>query len=430
MSQSDAATRAASGPATWSGAYPPEGVRIEPIEGGLAAIAGLRFASLAVGVRDSAHRDPSAPDLALLDVGRNVPAAIVTTTNQVRAAPCLVGVEHVADGTVRAVVINSGNANACTGPRGIVDARATTSAVAAALGCVASDVVPMSTGVIGVPLPVERIVGGVPDLVAALASGPAAAAELARAMMTTDSVPKQIAVKVSDGSGGVIVAGVAKGAGMIEPAMATMLSVIVTDARLDSDGCREVLTAAMEQTFNRISVDSCGSTNDTVLLIATGSAAGDGTISRKALAVAVEQVAAELARMIVMDGEGVTRVARLRMLGAPDEDAARQWGRAIAASALFRTALHGSDPNWGRILAAMGTTRTLFDPARVDVRFGPISVCRDGGAVEYDHAAAVAVLREQEVDIEVDLNSGDATATFLVADLSAGYVHVNAEYTT
>jgi glutamate N-acetyltransferase/amino-acid N-acetyltransferase len=302
-------------------------------------------------------------------------------------------------------------------------------AVADALGCAATAVVPMSTGVIGVPLPVDRIVDGVPDLAAALAGGPAAAAGLARAMMTTDSVPKQVAVKVTDGSSEIVVAGVAKGAGMIEPAMATMLSVIVTDAALDSEGCREVLAAAMERTFNRISVDSCGSTNDTVLLIATGSALGR-TFDRQALSVAVEQVAAQLARMIVTDGEGVTRVARLRMSGAPDVDAAREWGRAIAASALFRTALHGSDPNWGRILAAMGTTRTRFDPARVDVRFGPISVCRDGGAVAYDHAAAVAVLREPEVDIDVDLRSGDASATFLVADLSAGYVHVNAEYTT
>jgi len=413
--------------ASWTGTTPPEGVRIEPLDGGLANIEGLRFAAVAVGVRDSAHRDPSAPDLALLDVGRAVPAALVTTTNQVKAAPCLVGIEHVADGTVRAVIVNSGNANACTGPRGIDDARATTAAVAAALGCAATDVVPMSTGVIGVPLPVGRIVDGVPGLASALEDGVIAADGLARAMMTTDSVPKQVAVRVHGGDGSVVVAGVAKGSGMIEPAMATMLSVIVTDAQLDSDACREVLTAATERTFNRISVDSCGSTNDTVLLIATGTG---GTVARDALAAAVEQVAAALARMIVLDGEGVTRIARLRILGAPDQRAAREWGRAIAGSALFRTALHGSDPNWGRVLAAMGTTATRFDPALVDVRFGPITVCRDGGAVPYDHAAAVAVLREQQVDIDVDLRSGPEETTFLVADLSAGYVQVNAEYTT
>jgi glutamate N-acetyltransferase/amino-acid N-acetyltransferase len=412
---------------SWTGTTLPAGVHIEPIDGGLAVIEGLRFAAASVGVRDSAHRDPSAPDLALLDVGSAAPAAIVTTTNQVRAAPCTVGIEHVGDGAVRAVIVNSGNANACTGPRGLEDARAMTVAVADALGCVSSDVVPMSTGVIGVPLPIERIVGGVEDLVQRLSAGPAAAAELARAMMTTDSVPKQVAVRVTSGPQQVLVAGVAKGAGMIEPAMATMLSIIVTDASLDAAACHEILTAVAQRTFNRISVDSCGSTNDTVLLIATGTG---GTIGRSALTAAVEQVAAELAHLIVTDGEGVTRVARLRILGAPDDASAHAWGGAIAASALFRTALHGSDPNWGRILAAMGTTSEPFDPERVDVRFGPITVCSDGGAVPYDHAAAVAILREAEVVIDVDLKAGDASTTFLVADLSAGYVHVNAEYTT
>jgi len=414
----------------WTGSTLPDDVSIEAIDGGLAAVAGLRFAALPVGVRDSVNRDPGAPDLGLIDVGRSVPAAIVTTTNQVKAAPCLVGIEHVADGTVRAVIINSGNANACTGPRGLEDARAMTAAVGSALGCAASEVVPMSTGVIGVPLPVERIVGGIPGLAAALAEGPESAADLARAMMTTDSVPKQVAVRVSGAAGEVVVAGVAKGAGMIEPAMATMLCVIVTDAALDGAACQDVLTAAMDRTFNRISVDSCGSTNDTVLLIATGDAPSGGAVRREAIAVAVEQVAAQLAQMVVSDGEGVTRVARLSILGAPDVDAARDLGRAVAASALFRTALHGSDPNWGRILAAMGTSATRFDPTRVDVRFGHVTVCREGAAVPYDHEAAVAHLREKEVVIDVDLRSGEATATFLVADLSAGYVHVNAAYTT
>jgi glutamate N-acetyltransferase / amino-acid N-acetyltransferase len=411
----------------WTGTAVPRGVSITPVDGGLGVIEGVRFAASAVGVRDSAHRDPRAPDLAVLDVGREVPAAIVTTTNQVRAAPCVVGAEHVAGGGIRAVVVNSGNANACTGPRGLVDARAMAAAVADALDCPARAVVPMSTGVIGVPLPVDRIVAGIPTLAGALTSGPVAAAELARAMMTTDSVPKQVAVRVAMGADSALVAGVAKGAGMIEPAMATMLSVIVTDAELDADGCATVLRAVTERTFNRISVDSCGSTNDTVLLLATGTA---GAVDRDALVAAVEQVAASLAHLIVTDGEGVTRIARLRIGGAPDDAAARDWGRAIAASALFRTALHGSDPNWGRILAAMGTAATPFDPARVEVRFGPVTVCRDGGAVPYDHAAAVALLREPEVGIDVDLHLGTSSATFLVADLSAGYVQVNAEYTT
>ena len=412
---------------TWSGLTLPPGVSTEPVQGGLSAVEGLRFAAMSVGVRDSAHRDPDAPDLGLLDAGRPVVAAIVTTTNRVKAAPCHVGIEHTADGTVRAVVVNSGNANACTGPQGLVDARAMTEAVAAALGCVPSDVVPMSTGVIGVPLPVERIVGGVPQLVGALASGPDASGALARAMMTTDSAPKEVALRVVADGRPAIVAGVAKGAGMIEPAMATMLSVIVTDAALDRADADAVLRSAVDRTFNRISVDSCGSTNDTVLLLATGTA---GTLPRDAVAAAVEQVAADLAHRIVSDGEGVTRIANLRVSGAPDVDTAHGLARAVAASALFRTALHGSDPNWGRVLAAMGASDIEFDPTRVTVRFGDVTVCRDGGAVPYDHDAAVAVLREPEVTIDVELGLGTSAAHYLVADLSAGYVSVNAEYTT
>jgi glutamate N-acetyltransferase/amino-acid N-acetyltransferase len=411
----------------WSGLALPEGVTIAPVEGGLGALPGLRFAATSVGVRESAHRDPDAPDVALLDVGRAVPAAIVTTTNRVKAAPCIVGVEHVAKGAIRAVIVNSGNANACTGAQGLEAARAMTVAVADALGCEADQVVPMSTGVIGVPLPVERITAAAPELAAAASEGPEASARLARAMMTTDTRPKQVAVRVHADGASALVAGVAKGAGMIEPAMATMLSVIVTDALLDAATAQSLLRDVVDRTFNRISVDSCGSTNDTVVLLATGSA---GEIPIDAVTAGVEHVAADLAHRIVTDGEGVTRVARLQLTGAPDVTVARDLGRAIAASALFRTALHGSDPNWGRVLAAMGASEAPFDPARVSVAFGPVTVCRDGGAVPYDHDAAVAVLREAEVDIVIDLGLGTESAAYLVSDLSAGYVHVNAEYTT
>lgn len=414
-------------PRTWSGLIVPDGVSVEPLDGGLASIAGLRLAAGVVGVRDSAHRDPAAPDLGLLDVGRPVPAAIVATTNQVRAAPCIVGVEHVAAGPVRAVIVNSGNANACTGAQGLVDARAMAAAVAEALGGGATEVVPMSTGVIGVPLPADRIVGGVPALAGALAEGEVAAAAFARAMMTTDTRPKQAAVRVGTAVASATVAGVAKGAGMIEPAMATMLSVLVTDAELDAESAGALLRHVVDRTFNRISVDSCGSTNDTVVLLATGSA---GPLPHDAIAAGLEIVAAELAHAIVEDGEGVTRIANLRVSGAPDVTVARGLGRAVAASALFRTALHGSDPNWGRVLAAMGASDVVFDPARVSVAFGPVVVCRDGGAVPYDHHAAVEVLRAPEVAIDIDLGLGDESASTLVADLSAGYVQVNAEYTT
>ncbi len=416
-----------SGATSWTGAPIPSGTTVEHLDGGLAAIDGLRFAAAAVGVRDSAHRDPADPDLALLDVGVPVPAAIVTTTNRVLAAPCRVGVEHVTAGPTRAVIVNSGNANACTGAQGLADARDMAAATAAALGCAPEAVVPMSTGVIGVPLPVDRITDAAPRLAAGLAGGPEAAGTLARAMMTTDTRPKQTAVRVRGGPSAVTVAGVAKGAGMIEPAMATMLSVLVTDAELDATTAQQLLRACVDRTFNRISVDSCGSTNDTVLLLATGTA---GPLPLELVAAGLDAVAADLAHRIVSDGEGVTRIARLHVAGAPDVATAHRLGRAVAASALFRTALHGSDPNWGRILAAMGASETPFDPDRVRVRFGDVTVCDGGTAVPYDHDAAVALLRAEEVDVEVDLGLGDAAATQLVADLSAGYVHVNAEYTT
>ena len=411
----------------WTGLAAPAGVTIEHLAGGPEVVAGVRLGAVACGVRASAHREAAAPDLALLDVGRPVPAAVVVTTNQVRAAACDLAAERVAAGPVRAVVANSGNANACTGPAGRDAAAAVAEAAGAALGCPGAEVVPMSTGVIGVPLPAERLVGAMPGLATGLAEGDAGGAAFARAIMTTDSVPKRRAVRIATAGGGATVGGVAKGSGMIEPALATMLCVVVTDAALDAAACREVLGAAVAATFNRISVDACGSTNDTVLLLATGTA---GPVDRDAVAAGVTAVCAELAAAIVRDGEGVTRVARLRVTGAPDVAAADAWGRAVASSALFRTALHGSDPNWGRILAAMGTTSHVLDPERIAVRFGGIEVCRDGAAVPYDHDAAVAVLRGDEVDVDVDMGLGDARAALLVGDLSAGYVEINAEYTT
>jgi len=418
---------AGAGPGAWTGLSVPAGAELVAVPGGPEVVPGVRMGAVACGVRASAHRDPSLPDLGLLDVGRAVPAAVVVTTNQVRAAACDLAVAHVAAGGVRAVVANSGNANACTGAAGRAGAEAVVAAAAAALGCDATEVVPMSTGVIGVPLPTDRLVAALPDLAASLAPGEAAGAAFARAIMTTDTTPKRAALRVSAGGSTALVGGVAKGSGMIEPALATMLAVVVTDAALDAAACRRVLTDAAAATFNRISVDACGSTNDTVVLLATGTA---GPVDPVAVAAGVTAVCAELAHAIVRDGEGVTRLARLRIGGAPDAAAADAWGRAVASSALFRTALHGSDPNWGRVLAAMGTTSRPLDPERIAVRFGGIEVCRDGAAVPYDRAAAVEALRAAEVAIDVDMGLGDASATLLVGDLSAGYVHINAEYTT
>lgn len=402
---------------------PPAGTALVPLEGGIGAVAGVRAAAVAAGIR-SDGRD----DLALIDVGVPVAAAVTLTTNQVRAAACEVTAEHVADGSARAVVVNSGNANACTGQAGLAAARASAAAVASALGCAPEDVLVLSTGVIGVPLPVDRLIAAVPGLAAELAEGPGAADRAARAMMTTDGVDKQVAVAVTDAAGTCRVGGMAKGAGMIEPAMATMLAVIVTDAALEPDVARELLVAAVRRTFDRISVDACGSTNDTVVLLATGTASSPP--STAAVAAGLEAVCAELAHAIVADGEGTGKVCHLRVVGAPDEAAAHAWGRAITASALFRAALHGADPNWGRVLAAMGTSPVRFDPARVAVSIGDVAVCAHGTALPHDRVAAAAAMAGPAIAVTVDVGLGAASASLLCADLTPEYVAENAYYTT
>jgi glutamate N-acetyltransferase / amino-acid N-acetyltransferase len=396
---------------------------LEALEGGVTAVSGVRAAGVAAGLKASGRTD-----LALVDVGDACPVAVVVTTNQVRAAPCVVCIDHASDGVARAVIANAGNANACTGPDGLEDAVTMAAAAARALGCRTTDVLPLSTGVIGVPLPVDRIVDAVPALVADLESDAAAAARAAAAIMTTDTVDKQRAWRVRDEEGSCIVAGMAKGAGMIEPAMATMLAVLVTDAPLDPATLREVLPRVVGRTFNRISVDSCGSTNDTVVLLATGTAArppSPRTVER-----AIEVLCAQLARAIVADGEGTGKVCALTVDGAPTEAAAVAWSRAIAASSLFRAALHGSDPNWGRILAAMGTTDVPFDPERVRVLVGDVEVCRDGRAATFDREAAAAAMAGPDVAITVEVGAGPASAVYLTADLTPEYVAENAYYTT
>lgn len=409
--------------AAWNGSALPEGVRLEPLAGGLGAVAGVASSAVAAGIRSDGRED-----LALIDVGHVVTAAVTVTTNQVRAAPCEVTLEHAADGRARAVLVNSGNANACTGAAGLEAARASASAVAAALGCAATDVLVLSTGVIGVPLAVERLLSAVPGLVGARREGAEAAGHAAGAILTTDTVRKEAAFVVHEGDASATVAGLAKGAGMIEPAMATMLAVLVTDAALTPDQARDLLGRAVARTFDRISVDACGSTNDTVVLLATGTAARSP--SMVALSSAVERTCASLAHAIVADGEGTAKVCRLAMVGAPDEASAASLGRAVTASALFRAALHGADPNWGRILAAMGTSPVRFDPTRVDVAIGEVTVCRGGSAAPHDRAAAAAAMVGPEVAITVDLGLGDATATLLTADLTPEYVAENAYYTT
>jgi len=391
------------------------------VDGGVTAVDGVRAAGVMAGIKPSGN-----PDLALVVLDGPGTVAVTATTNTFRAPPVEVAVRNAADGHGRAVIVNAGNANAGTGAPGLADAQAVVDHTAKLLGIAASEVVPMSTGVIGVPLPMERLLGALQSLVAALdANGGRAAAE---AICTTDTVSKQVAFEVADATGSCRVGAMAKGVGMLEPAMATMLCVATTDAGVPANVLRAMTSRAVERTFNRISVDGCGSTNDTVAVLAGGTAVAPPTMA--SLEIALEAAFADLALQMVHDGEGVTRVAHLRVTGAATEYDAVALARAVAGSTLFRAALWGADPNWGRVLAAMGTTEVAFDPSLVSVAFGGIQVCRDGTAATFDRGAVAAAMAATDVPIEIDLAAGGAAATFLTADLTPEYVRFNGEYTT
>jgi glutamate N-acetyltransferase / amino-acid N-acetyltransferase len=393
------------------------------LEGGVTAVPGVRAGGVVAGLKDS-----GTPDLAVVDAGTPVPVAVTTTTNLVKAAPCVVTERHAADGTARAVIVNAGNANACTGQRGIDDALTTTRRLAEQLGCGPADVLPLSTGIIGVPMPIQRLVDALPAVVADLGDDASAGERAAQAITTTDTIAKHRAYEVTDDAGTCHVGGMAKGAGMIEPAMATMLAVLATDAPVSGTVLTRLVRQAVARTFNRISVDACGSTNDTVVVLATGTATAPPNLG--ALQVGLEAVCADLAHAIVADGEGTSKVASVTVRGAATEDDAERLARAVTSSTLFRAAVHGADPNWGRILAAMGGAGVPFDPARVEVRCGGITVCRFGSAVVFDRGQAAAALSHPEVAFEVVLREGDREATLLTADLTPQYVADNAYYTT
>lgn len=409
----------------WHGP-PRSGARLEHRDGGVCAVRGVRAAATIAGLKPS-----GAPDLALVDAGRVVTAAGVQTSNQVAAAPVRLTAQHLAAGRARAVLLNSGSANACTGQAGAAAAETSAAAIADLLGCAPEEILLASTGVIGVPLDVDLLVGALPTLVGGLsAQGSAAAAD---AIRTTDTVAKEAAVEVTDAEGTCVVGGIAKGSGMINPAMATMLAVIVTDADLDAATARSLLGAAVDATFNRTSVDGCMSTNDAVLLLATGSAQTPGSAqspSPAAVADGLTAVCGALAERIVRDGEGAGRFVRLTVEGAQDDGEALAVARAVADSALVRTAVAGADPNWGRVIGAVGAAPARIDPDRIAIRFGDVEVCRHGVARAFDRTAAAAALVGPDVALTVDLGLAAGSATLLTCDLTHDYVTINAEYTT
>jgi glutamate N-acetyltransferase/amino-acid N-acetyltransferase len=376
---------------------------------------GFRAAGVTAGLKDS-----GAPDLALVvNDGPHRSAAGVFTSNRVKAAPVLWSQQVVSGGQLDAVVLNSGGANACTGPGGFQDTHRTAETVAAALGTGASRVAVCSTGLIGVRLPMDLVLTGVEKAAAALSTdGGAGAAE---AIRTTDTVAKT-ATAAGDGWS---VGGMAKGAAMLAPALATMLAVITTDARADPATLDDVLREATRGSFDRVDTDGCMSTNDTVLLLASG--ASGVSPSRDELAAAVSAVCAALARQMVRDAEGATKDIAVEVVGAATEADALQTARAVGRSNLLKCALHGEDPNWGRVLAAVGTTSAAFEPDELDVWINGVQLCRAGAPG--DDRSGVD-LSGRDVHIVVDLHAGTQAATVWTSDLTAQYVHENAAYST
>lgn len=387
---------------------------------------GFRAAGLHCGIKRAR------PDLAL--IVSDVPAASagVFTTNRVKAAPVLVSMEHLRSGRCRAVVVASGNANACTGPKGLEDARAMASVTGEALGVPPGEVVVASTGVIGVPMPIEKVCAGIRLAAAALEPGGSRAA--AEAILTTDRTVKEVAVEGKIGGHPVRIGGIAKGSGMIHPNMATMLAFVTTDAAISSGMLRRALVRSVERSFNMITVDGDTSTNDMAVALASGLAGNPTIISEgsdfDAFAEGLDYVTGRLARMIVEDGEGATRVIRVEVHGARTEKDARQIARTIASSNLVKTAVFGADPNWGRVLAAAGSAGVDFDANLADVFIGDVLVARAGAAVDFDEARARDALASREVLIAVDLHAGFESACAYTCDLTYEYVRINASYRT
>ena len=379
------------------------------------AAQGFRAAGVAAGLKTTGRRDVAL----VVNDGPDHHAAAVFTSNRVEAAPVTWSRQVVTDGRVDAVVLNSGGANACTGAAGFQDTHATAEAVATALDVSAGDVAVCSTGLIGVLLPMDDLLGGVAAAADALgADGGDAAAE---AIMTTDTVSKQAVVRRD----GWTVGGMAKGAGMLAPALATMLVVVTTDAVVEPGDLDEVLRSATAQTFDRIDSDGCQSTNDTVLLLSSGASGVRADLDD--LRAAVTECCAELARALIADAEGAHHDIAIEVRTAADEDDALEVARSIARNNLFKCAVFGNDPNWGRVLAAVGTTSAAFEPAQLDVAINGVQVCRAGGVGE---DRSLVDLSAREVTVTVDLHAGDAAVTVWTNDLTHDYVHENSAYSS
>jgi glutamate N-acetyltransferase/amino-acid N-acetyltransferase len=375
---------------------------------------GFRSASVAAGLKST-----GALDLTIIEnQGPNFTAATVFTTNKVVAAPVIWSRQVAKGGVVRAVVLNSGGANACTGPQGFADTHKTAEHVGQTLNISSGEVIVCSTGLIGELLPMPKIIAGIESIVPALSNDGLQTS--AQAIMTTDSVPKIATVTFK----GAEFAGIAKGAGMLAPALATMLSVVMTDAVV-SENVQEIFQRATDRTYNRIDSDGCTSTNDTVLFMSSG--ASGVTITDYELEDMLMQVCGSLAAQLIADAEGSTKTVAIKVLNAASEKEAVEVGRACARNNLLKAAIFGGDPNWGRVLAAVGTADAHMDPLAIDVKLNGVQVCSDSAP---DADKTTVNFEARLVEIEIDMKVGTSTATIMTSDLTHDYVHENSAYST
>lgn len=408
---------------------------MKEIAGGVCAAKGFTAAGVHCGVKEGS--DPVKKDLALILSETECQAAAVYTTNRVKAAPIYVTMEHLEDGVCRGIIANSGNANACA-PESHENALEMCTMAATATGLKAQDFVVASTGVIGQTIRLAPIQAGLPGLAKELAHSPEASDAAANAIMTTDTVKKEIAVAVEIGGKTVTIGAIAKGSGMIHPNMGTMLCFITTDCAITHEMLQDALHEVVPRTFNRVTVDGDTSTNDMCVVLANG-LAGNEQIEWKdddyaAFAQTLRYVCEQLARAIAADGEGASRLITCTVRSARSEDSAERLSKAVVGSALVKAAMFGADANWGRVLCAMGYSKAPFRPEYVDMKFvsaaGEVAVCEKGTGLSFDEELAKKVLTQEEVIIDVSLNEGDHEATCWGCDLTYDYVKINGDYRT
>ena len=389
---------------------------------------GFTAGSAAAKIKPTSTKD----DVAAILSGRAASAAGMYTTNKVKAAPLRVSQAHLENGVAQAIVVNSGNANACTGQQGIQDAQEMCRLAGDLLGVSSQDVLVASTGVIGRQMPMDRVRAGIEAACKRLR--PEGGLDAARAIMTTDTVPKTFCTRVELGGGEITLSGFCKGSGMIAPNMATLLAFLMTDAAIEPSCLKELLSGAVQDSFNMLTVDGDMSTNDFVTILANGESGvptlAEGTRDHVRFSGALNAACLDLAQRMARDGEGATKLVRVNVCGARDRGEVRQVGMSVANSNLVKTALFGNDPNWGRILAAAGCSGADVDEELTTLSIGDLRIYERGAAVEFPNALGVHALDRAEVDINIDLGQGSASGTVYTCDLSYEYVKINAEYTT